>query len=208
LKFANTPVLKSDSADEQLMLAYKNGDAEAFEIVFERHRGWLLRTLRGRVRAAGFSSEDIAEDVAQETWLTIIRTSADYEATAKFTTWLFHIAQQRLVDQLRKLGVVEAHFSEPLNDESDGVWAIQAEGVTDISFDPANIVEHRALLSKFGVALACLPAQQSEVFMLVAEGGMSVPEVASSLGLALETVKSRLRYARARLASTLEEMRA
>jgi DNA-directed RNA polymerase specialized sigma24 family protein len=53
-----------------------------------------------------------------------------------------------------------------------------------------------------------LPAQQSEVFMLVAEGGMSVPEVASSLGLALETVKSRLRYARARLASTLEEMRA
>jgi RNA polymerase sigma factor (sigma-70 family) len=208
LKFANSPVLKSDSADEQLMLAYKNGDAEAFEIVFERHRGWLLRTLRGRVRAAGFSSEDIAEDVAQETWLTIIRTSADYEATAKFTTWLFHIAQQRLVDQLRKLGVVEAHFSEPLNDESDGVWAIQAEGVTDISFDPANIVEHRALLSKFGVALACLPAQQSEVFMLVAEGGMSVPEVASSLGLALETVKSRLRYARARLASTLEEMRA
>lgn len=190
------------------MLAYARGDADAFEIVFERHRGWLLRTLRGRVRAAGFNSEDIAEDIAQETWLTIIRTSSDYEASAKFTTWLFRIAQQRLVDQLRKLGVVGANFVDLGVNESESTSSLFFEGVTDISFDPSNIVEHRALLSKFGVALAALPAQQSEVFMLVAEGGMSVPEVANSLGLALETVKSRLRYARARLASTLEEMRA
>jgi RNA polymerase sigma factor (sigma-70 family) len=189
------------------MLAYAKGDVDAFEIVFERHRGWLLRSLRGRVRAAGLSSEEIAEDIAQETWLTIIRTSADYEASAKFTTWLFKIAQQRCIDQFRKLAVVESKV-ESGADRFESYSELLVEGVTDISFDPANIVEQRSMLATFSDALAELPVQQSEVFMLVAEGGMSLPEVASSLGVALETVKSRLRYARARLASTLEEMRA
>jgi RNA polymerase sigma factor (sigma-70 family) len=200
--------LNSSASDEDLMLAFAHGNAEAFDIVFERHRVWLLRMLQGKVRACGLSGEELAEDIAQDTWLTIVRTSDTYEPSAKFTTWLFKIAQQRLIDQLRKLGVVAAHTTESFD---QGDFDEVASGVNEmagpIDIDPSRVVEHRAMLARFSEVLQALPIVQSEVFMLVAEGGMSVPEVAENLSLPIETVKSRLRYARAKLAKVIEELR-
>jgi RNA polymerase sigma factor (sigma-70 family) len=193
------------------MLAFARGDADAFEVIFERHRVWLLRMLQGKVRSCGLSGEELAEDIAQETWLTIVRTSETYEPSARFTTWLFKIAQQRLVDQLRKLGVIAGHTAEKVDhgdfDENASAENDLNEIAGPIDIDPARIVEHRNMLSRFSAVLQELPIVQSEVFMLVAEGGMSVPEVAENLNLPLETVKSRLRYARAKLAQVIEELR-
>jgi RNA polymerase sigma factor (sigma-70 family) len=190
------------------MLAFAHGNADAFDIVFERHRVWLLRMLQGKVRACGLSGEELAEDIAQDTWLTIVRTSDTYEPSAKFTTWLFKIAQQRLIDQLRKLGVVAAHTTENFDQgDSDESASEVNEIAGPIDIDPSRIVEHRAMLTRFSEVLQELPIVQSEVFMLVAEGGMSVPEVAENLSLPIETVKSRLRYARAKLAKVIEELR-
>jgi RNA polymerase sigma factor (sigma-70 family) len=190
------------------MMAFAGGDADAFDIVFERHRTWLLRMLEGKVRACGLSGDELAEDIAQDTWLTIVRTSDTYEPSAKFSTWLFKIAQQRLIDQLRKLGVaaksIESFDQEDFDESNHELHHMTGP----IDIDPSRIVEHRALLSRFSDALQALPIVQSEVFMLVAEGGMSVPEVAANLSLPLETVKSRLRYARAKLAKVIEELRA
>jgi RNA polymerase sigma factor (sigma-70 family) len=198
------PYLNSDSSDEQLMLAYAKGDAQAFEIVFERHRSWLLRTLRGSVRAAGLSGDELAEDIAQETWLTIIRTIDDYTASARFTTWLYQVAQHRLIDHLRKLGTSVKHTDVMTEEDSLSDPQVQA----DLSFDPARIVEHKAMMAQFTKALETLPTAQSEVFILIAQAGMTVPEVAQSLQLPLETVKSRLRYARSKLVEMLEGLRA
>jgi RNA polymerase sigma factor (sigma-70 family) len=190
------------------MQAFALGNADAFDIVFERHRAWLLRMLQGKVRACGLSGEELAEDIAQDTWLTIVRTSDSYEPSAKFTTWLFKIAQQRLIDQLRKLGVVAAHTTEKFDQgDSDESASEVNEIAGPIDIDPSRIVEHRAMLARFSEVLQELPIVQSEVFMLVAEGGMSVPEVAENLSLPIETVKSRLRYARAKLAKVIEELR-
>jgi RNA polymerase sigma factor (sigma-70 family) len=190
------------------MLAFAHGNAEAFDIVFERHRAWLLRMLQGKVRACGLSGEELAEDIAQDTWLTIVRTSDTYEPSAKFTTWLFKIAQQRLIDQLRKLGVVAAHTTENFDQVNSDESASKVNEIAGpIDIDPSRIVEHRAMLARFSKVLQELPIVQSEVFMLVAEGGMSVPEVAENLSLPIETVKSRLRYARAKLAKVIEELR-
>jgi RNA polymerase sigma factor (sigma-70 family) len=203
--------LNSNLSDEDLMLAFAKGDADAFEVVFERHRAWLLRMLQGKVRACGLSGEELAEDIAQETWLTIVRTSETYEPSARFTTWLFKIAQQRLVDQLRKLEVVAGHTAESVDHDDFNENAVGENYLNEIAgsidIDPARIVEHRNMLSRFSAVLQGLPIVQSEVFMLVAEGGMSVPEVAESLNLPLETVKSRLRYGRAKLAQVIEELR-
>jgi RNA polymerase sigma factor (sigma-70 family) len=204
--------LKITDSDEDLMTAFARGDADAFEVVFERHRSWLVRMLKGKVRACGLSGEELAEDIAQDTWLTVVRTSEQYEPSARFTTWLFKIAQQRLIDQLRKLGVVASYTAEGF-DQSDfdesarGDESAINEIAGAIDIDPARIVEHRAMLTRFSEVLQQLPLVQSEVFMLVAEGGMSLPEVAENLSLPLETVKSRLRYARAKLAKVIEELR-
>jgi RNA polymerase sigma factor (sigma-70 family) len=204
--------LNDTDSDEDLMTAFARGDADAFEVVFERHRGWLLRMLKGKVRASGLSSEEIAEDIAQDTWLTVVRTGEQYEPSARFTTWLFKIAHQRLIDQMRKLGVVASHTLDVVEqncpgDSTSSEIAIN-EIAGDIDIDPARIVEHRAMLTRFSNVLQQMPSVQSEVFMLVAEGGMSLPEVAENLSLPLETVKSRLRYARAKLAKVIEELRA
>jgi RNA polymerase sigma factor (sigma-70 family) len=204
--------LKITDSDEDLMTAFARGDADAFEVVFERHRSWLVRMLKGKVRACGLSGEELAEDIAQDTWLTVVRTSEQYEPSARFTTWLFKIAQQRLIDQLRKLGVVASYTAEGF-DQSDfdesarGDESAINEIAGAIDIDPARIVEHRDMLTRFSEVLQQLPLVQSEVFMLVAEGGMSLPEVAENLSLPLETVKSRLRYARAKLAKVIEELR-
>jgi RNA polymerase sigma factor (sigma-70 family) len=195
--------LNPDPSDEQLMLAYARGDAQAFEIVFERHRGWLLRTLRGRVRAAGLSGDELAEDIAQETWLTVIRTIDDYQPSARFTTWLYQVAQHRLMDHFRKQANSVRNADVLLEDGSLNDIEVQA----DLSFDPAHIAEQRALVAKFTQALDTLPSAQSEVFILIAQGGMTVPEVAENLKLPLETVKSRLRYARSKLVEMLEGLR-
>jgi RNA polymerase sigma factor (sigma-70 family) len=185
------------------MLAFANGDATAFETVFERHRSWLLRTLRGQVRSSGLSGDELAEDIAQETWLTVVKTSHDYEPSAKFTTWLYRIAQQRLVDQLRKLGVSARVFHGDYDVSDDDSLPL-----ADLNADPANIIQNRRMLIQFSEALNQLPDEQSEIFILVTEGDMSVPEVAQCLALPLETVKSRLRYARAKLVHVIEELRA
>jgi RNA polymerase sigma factor (sigma-70 family) len=195
--------LNPDLSDEQLMLAYARGDAQAFEIVFERHRGWLLRTLRGRVRAAGFSGDELAEDIAQETWLTVIRTIDDYQPSARFTTWLYQVAQHRLIDHFRKQANSVKHDDVLFEDGSRNDIEVQA----DLSFDPAHIAEQRAMVAQFTQALDTLPSAQSEVFILIAQGGMTVPEVAENLKLPLETVKSRLRYARSKLVEILEGLR-
>jgi RNA polymerase sigma factor (sigma-70 family) len=113
---------------------------------------------------------------------------------------------------LRKLGVVAAHSAESFDqgdfDESANESTNQVNEIAGpIDIDPSRIVEHRAMLTRFSEVLQELPIVQSEVFMLVAEGGMSVPEVAENLSLPIETVKSRLRYARAKLAKVIEELR-
>src|SRR5208283_2914967 len=81
--------------DEALMCAYRDGDAAAFEELFRRHRAALFRYLL-RQCAAG-----IAEELSQDCWGNVIRARRNYTASAKFTTWLFRIAHNRLIDHFR-----------------------------------------------------------------------------------------------------------
>ena len=85
-----------EPADETLMLGYAGGDARAFEAPYTRHKGPLFRFVLRSVKSAGE-----AEELAQEIWMRIIGARAGYEPKAKFTTWLYSIAHNRLVDHWR-----------------------------------------------------------------------------------------------------------
>src|SRR5258705_7391784 len=84
-------------ADEELMAAYRDGNAAAFDALYERHRGPLFRyVLRGvKLRA-------VAEELYQEIWIRVIEARRRYSPTARFTTWLYTIAHNRLVDHWRR----------------------------------------------------------------------------------------------------------
>src|SRR6516164_3361863 len=86
-------------SDEALMLAYGAGDAGAFDTLYARHKGGVYRYLLRHCRNAG-----IADELFQDVWMSAIRVRATYAVTAKFTTWIYTLAHNRLVDHWRSSG--------------------------------------------------------------------------------------------------------
>ncbi|MGB8932015.1 MAG: sigma-70 family RNA polymerase sigma factor, partial [Anaeromyxobacteraceae bacterium] len=86
-----------DESDEELMRRFQAGDARAFETLVRRHRtalwSFLVRHVGDRARA---------EDLLQETFLRAVRGSAEWRERAKVTTWLFTIARNLTLDELRR----------------------------------------------------------------------------------------------------------
>jgi len=176
-----------EAADEDLLLAYRDGDAAAFETLYTRHRGRLYRfVLRGvKVRA-------VAEELYQEIWMKVIEARDRWAPRAKFTTWLYTIAHHQLIDHWRKRGLTVVALDE-------------GEAVADASQDPAAQAQGRQDLARFAAALAALPPAQREAFLLHEEAGLSVAEIAEATGTNAEAAKSRLRYAMAKLKAVLND---
>jgi RNA polymerase sigma-70 factor (ECF subfamily) len=89
-----------ESPDEELMLAYGGGDAGAFDTLYARHRGGLFRFVLRAVKDRG-----LAEELFQEVWVRVIESRSRYAPKARFTTWLYTIAHNLLVDHWRRKGL-------------------------------------------------------------------------------------------------------
>jgi RNA polymerase sigma-70 factor (ECF subfamily) len=175
-----------DSPDEELMLAYGDGDAAAFETLYARHRGGLFRFVLRAVKDRG-----IAEELFQEVWVRVIEARERYAPKARFITWLYTIAHNLLVDHWRKKGL--------------SLVALDSDDVPNESANPARQAEARESLARLVHALESLPAAQREAFLLHQEGGLSVAEIAAATGTGEEAAKSRLRYAMAKLKAAVDD---
>ena len=175
-----------EAADEELMLAYRDGDAAAFETLYARHRARLYRFVLRSVK-----SRAIGEELFQEIWMRVIEARARYAPKARFTTWLYTIAHNHLVDHWRKRGLTLVTLE---GDEHEGAAA-----------DPAAQAEARESLARFAAALEALPPLQREAFLLHEEGGLSVAEIAAATGTHEDAAKSRLRYAMAKLKAAIDD---
>jgi RNA polymerase sigma-70 factor (ECF subfamily) len=178
--------------DEALMLAYRDGNAAAFEALYGRWRGRLYRYLAHQARLE-------ADELFQDVWMRVIGARTGYEPTAKFSTWLFRIAHNRLIDHYRAQGrrIVDC----PDDPEDDPV----AEAPAPETERPEAMLARRQKAGAILEALAALPEAQRETFLLAEEGGLSLEEIARTTGVGRETAKSRLRYALARLRQALNE---
>jgi len=179
-----------EAGDEQLMLAYREGDAGAFELLYKRHKGALYRFVLRSIRERA-----IAEELYQEIWMRAIEARGRYEVQAKFTTWLYTIAHNRLVDHWRKRGLQLVSL-----DQED---TAAAEPSAAADYEPHRILEAKQSLARFARALEALPPAQREAFLLHEEAGMSVAEIAHATGAGEEAAKSRLRYALSKLKEAL-----
>jgi RNA polymerase sigma-70 factor (ECF subfamily) len=179
-----------EDSDEDLMQRYGRGDAAAFEGLYRRHRGPLYRFMLRQAGDAG-----AAEELFQDVWMRVIDARERYEPRARFTTWVYAIAHNRLIDFYRAKG----HAVMLGQDESEAALENIADGdvAADVRLDRKRAVE-RVL-----AALAELPEAQREAFLLQQEGGLSVEEIAEATGVNRETAKSRLRYALSKLRATL-----
>jgi len=179
--------LDADSSDEQLMLAFREGEAAAFEALVQRHRGPVFNFI---LRSTGNPAR--AEDLLQETWLKVIRGSREYEPKARFTTWLYTIARNLCVDSARRETFREVVPLEA--PQRDGAPPM-AEWLADGRPAPDRAAHHARLRPLLEQALMSLPKEQREVFVLREYSGVPFKEIASVVGMSENTVKSRMRYA-------------
>ena len=176
---------EQEISDEQLMLRFAGGDAAAFETLYRRHRGGLLRFLQ-----RGLGRRETAEECFQDVWSRVIAARARYRPEARFATWLYQIAHNLLIDQYRRqrpeVGVDEPPESADTQDNPFGADAALTPEETLGEFEQARRLQQ---------ALAELPDEQRIALQLRLEQELSLEEIGAITGAGRETVKSRLRYA-------------
>ena len=178
--------------DEDLMRRYLAGDEKAFEIVYKRRREGLRRFFE---RQCG--SRALGQELAQDVWFKLLRAcqNEQYTAEAKFTTYLYRLAKNQLIDWYRKNGDVKTvELYDSLGSE-DEVVESQDYHVDD----PESIYADKERLETVMEAIKSLSKEQQTTLLMQLEGNMSYDEIADAMGTNRETVKTRLRYARAHL---------
>jgi RNA polymerase sigma-70 factor (ECF subfamily) len=179
--------MSQERSDEELLAAFQQGDVGAFEALLRRHRAplftFLLRMLGDRERA---------EDLAQETFLRIVKGAAAWEQRARFSTWLYTIARNLCVDQSRRDRVRRTGSLDETGPEGESPLVDSVPGTEP---PPDRAAESSRLRIVLQEALLSLPGEQREVFVLREQAGVPFKEIAGMVGCNENTVKSRMRYA-------------
>jgi len=178
------------------MLAFRGGNDAAFEALFERWAGKLLRFLERMVRDTA-----VAEELVQETFLRVHRARSRYEPDAKFSTWLYTIASNVARNELRRPFRRAPHDSTDAEREGAPLELAAEESPVD------EIVNARREGSEVEAALQKLPERQRAALWLAAVEGLPYAEVAQALETSESSVKALVHRARVALAEQLASAR-
>jgi RNA polymerase sigma-70 factor (ECF subfamily) len=178
-------------ADEDLMQLIRRGDARAFEVIYERHSSAAFSLAYRMTGARG-----LAEDVAQDAFLSIWRSGARYErARGSVRTWVLGIVHHRAIDALRRSFV---HDRRRASDEG-----IEERLEADVRIDAE--VARRQEADAVRAALQTLPGEQVQVIELAYFGGFTHTEIAEMLQMPVGTVKGRMRLGLEKLRNALRQ---
>jgi RNA polymerase sigma-70 factor (ECF subfamily) len=183
--------------DAALMLRVKRGDRAAFAELVGKYKqplfNFVFRTLR---------DENEAEDVAQNTFLQVWKSRARYERTAKFSTWLFTIARNLCLNEIRRRSRHPAESIEETHAEHEDQPRQQYEDKK--VFLPTENVLHGELARKIEEALAELPENQRTAILLCRQDELSYEEIAEVLDCSLSATKSLIHRGRETLKEKLK----
>ena len=194
MHLAYTPAaMEARPSDEDLMLRFSGGDAAAFDALYARHRGGVFRYLLRQCR-----NQPAAEELFQDIWLNLVQARTRYRVEAKFTTYLYTLAHNRLMDYFRRGKGVEL---VSLDQESGDALEIPSSPAVQ----PERAAQSRQQARQLMELVMALPALQREVFLMHEEGGLSLEQIAAATGANREAVKSRLRYALAKLRDGMKD---
>lgn len=183
--------------DGLLVTRSQDGDREAFDILFERHK------TRAYQFAHHFTPDpDEAADIVSDTLIRMFKAIAGFKGTCSITTWMFHITRTSFLDIVKKKKRSAAlSLTANIWDESGGL-ANQIEDMKPSAFDLAARQERLRALRR---ALDRLPGPQKAILMMHHSNMQSHEEISQVLGLPVGTVKSRLNRARRRLGLTMTQ---
>ena len=193
--------VQGDATDEMLMVRYQRGERKAFVELVRRHNRPIYNFLLRQLRIPA-----VAEDVTQDVFMRLVQNAAEFKHEARFLTWLYTIARNLCVDQLRKLSHRRhASLDQPIAGQADALPL--GDSISDPN--PQTNAERTALSaevrSSIVRAVDSLPDEQREVFLLREVASLPFRDIAEITGVGENTVKSRMRYALDRLKDALSE---
>src|SRR6266576_940355 len=174
------------TSDEVLIGRIASGDRLAMQVLFARHHVRVFRFVLRLVR-----DESTAEDLISEVFLDVWRQAGRFEGRSAVSTWLLAIGRFKALSALRR------RPDEELDDET-------AEAIEDPADDPEVVVAKKDKSAAIRKCLMGLSAEHREIIDLVYYHDKSVEEVAEIVGIPVNTVKTRMFYARKRLAELLK----
>jgi len=185
--------------DVRLMLRVRDGSAEAFEELVVRYQRRLVMILRHQL-----GSQEVAEDLAQEVFLRVYKARKRYVAGAKFSTWLFTIANNLAANALRsKARRREVHLS-PGDSGGMGVQTLEKLALAASGLMPTRLADKAEMRDVVRVALEVLNDRQRMAVLLNKFEGMSYADIAEAMEMTPQAIKSLLCRARVNLREVLE----
>jgi len=185
--------LIKENTDEALMIAYKEGSISAFELLYARHKAPLYRYFLRQIH-----SVESAQDLYQECWARIIKSSGNYAVSAKWTTWAYRIAHNLCIDHFRGAKSHESYDESEPQEQNGSDSVVAQSGST-----PEKAHQQSRLAEQLRYCIQRLPADQREVFLLNQDTDMNLKMLAEVVGATYESVKTKLRYAKAKLQACL-----
>ena len=183
--------------DAALMLRVKQGDATAFTQLVDKYKqpvmNFAYRTLRDLTEA---------EDLAQNVFVQVYKSARRYEPSAKFSTWLFTIARNLCLNEIRRRARHPAESLDQTHAEADDQPLRQVEDRRVVS--PPEELLHGELEQKITAGLAELPENQRTALLLCRQEELSYEEIAEVLGCSLSATKSLIHRGRETLKSKLK----
>jgi len=183
--------------DAALMMRVKQGDGTAFAELVDKYKQPVMNLVYRMLR-------DLteAEDLAQNVFLQVHKSAHRYEVASKFSTWLFTIARNLCLNEIRRRS---RHPSEPLDlphpDQADQPWRQFEDQKT---FSPPQSLLHEELEEKIDQALAELPENQRTAILLCRQNELSYEDIARVLGCSLSATKSLIHRGRGTLKEKLK----
>jgi RNA polymerase sigma-70 factor (ECF subfamily) len=191
----------NQETDEALMLAFRGGDAEAFQRLVNRHSkalyNFVLRNTRDAARA---------EELLQEILLRVVRSKERYQRTARFTTWVYTIARNLCVDEARRARHRRHESLDAPRSAAESGERTMLSGLASEELATDERTHGLQMRERLRQAFAALPDDQREVFLMRQVAGLSFREIADAIGAPENTAKSRMRYALEKLRSELADL--
>lgn len=183
--------------DAELMLRVKAGDMIAFEELVNKYKQQVIHVIHRSIR--DFSE---AEDLAQNVFVQVFKSAHRYEASAKFATWLFTIARNLCLNEVRRRSRHQAESLDASQAVHEDQPVRQYEDVKNAA--PPDAVLRTELEDKIDQALADLPENQRTAIVLCQQDELSYEEIAEVLGTTLSATKSLIHRGRETLKQRLK----
>jgi len=178
-------LIEADDPDVRLLERCRGGDAHAFETLFRKYQTYVYNISLGML----CNSEDAA-DITQETFLRLHRSLGSFRGDASFSTWLYRVAVNLCITELRRRGRHRFEFLDEVAHEEE------RPGAEELESDPTEAIEQEEERRVVHQVLRMLPPDYRAVMVLRHFQQLAYEEIADVLGLSLSQVKTRLFRAR------------